>query len=109
MTPPWLTSHAHSQEDGAAAASINSDELLVPWTVDGSTILVDRFDARLLLDSLPAPGTAAALAAVAAAGVIAEADNLDPAALEALLERERWRSLPAADGGSGDSESSGGA
>ena len=85
------------------AASINSNELLVPWMGDAST-LVDRFDARLLLDALPAPSTAAA-----AAGPIAEADQMDPAALEALLERERWRSLPEADGGSGDSESSDGA
>jgi len=89
-------SHLYPQEDSEAAASINSDVLLVPWPGDGSTTLVDRFDARLLLDSLPARGTGAA----AASGAVTEAENLDSTALEALLERERWRSLPAADHGS---------
>lgn len=96
-------SHLYPQEDSEAAASINSDVLLVPWPGDGSTTLVDRFDARLLLDSLPAPGAGAA----AAAQAVAEAEQMDSVSAEAMLERERWRSLPAADHhGSGDSESS---
>jgi hypothetical protein len=52
---------------------------------------VDRFDARLLLDSLPA---LAADCSTAGGGAVAEAEDMDSAALEALLHHERWRSLP---------------
>lgn len=98
------------QEDAAAAASVNSHELLVPWLGDESN-LVDRFDARLLLESLPAPGRDRRAAhGAGSAAAIAEAEALDPVALEALLQRERWRSLPAThDEDDVDSESSDGA
>ena len=109
--------HFWAQEDEATAAVINAGELLVPWMGDESA-LVDRFDARLLLDSIPAPcagrsGVGGVVGGVGhAAGIVVhEAQVSDTEALAALLQHERWRSLPdKQDGGEfSDSDSADGA
>ena len=74
---------------------------MLPWMGDAAN-LMDRFDARLLLEELLPPGqpprTGAARAAWEAAATIIEAEPLQ----EAAIDRERYRDLGAADSDSSD-------
>ena len=84
--------HALLFDDDATAAFVNSSDALVPWSGGDSSLLIDRFDARHLLQQIPVRG---ALKRQMQAGNLVEPDGFSRIELDA----ERYRDIQTGDNG----------
>lgn len=91
--------HALLFDDDSTSAFINSSDVLVPWSGGDPSLLIDRFDARHLLQQLPLRGTLKRQ--------LQEDNLLEPDGVSRIeLDAERYRDL--VNGSDGEDQQDGG-